>query len=151
MQLAERTDIACAEHADRNLLLAAHHEDARRLFRLIRVRVIQRRCRRQHAGNDLNQGQLADERVGDGLKHLRGKALAHVRVADVHALGLGVDAVISMLQRAGHIHGQFIHQRAHTDAVQTGNRRNRHDAALHRPAAAYLPESGFLGDPCPRR
>ena len=130
LQLAERADVTRAEHADRNLLLAAHHEDARRLFGLVRVRVEQRGRRGQHAGDDLNQGQLAHERVGDGLEHLRGEALAHVRVADVHGFGLGVDAVIGVLHRAGHVHGQLIHQRAHADAVQAGNRGDRHNAAL---------------------
>ena len=130
MQLAERADVARAEHADRNLLLAAHHEDARRFFRLIRVRVEQRGRRGQHAGDHLNQRQLAHERIGDRLEHLRGEALAHVRVADVHGFGLRVDAVIGVFHRAGHVHRQLIHQRTHADAVQAGNRRNRHNAAL---------------------
>ena len=51
-------------------------------------------------------------------------------MADVHGFGLGVDAVIGVLHRAGHVHGQFIHQRAHADAVQAGNRGDRHNAAL---------------------
>ena len=130
LQLAERADVARAEHADGNLLLAAHHEDTRGLFGLIRVRVEQRGRRRQHAGDDLNQRQLAHKRVGNRLEHLRGEALAHIRVADVHGFGLGVDAVIGVFHRAGHIHRQLIHQRAHADAVQAGDRRDGHDAAL---------------------
>ena len=130
LQLGERADVARAEHADRRLLLAADHEQAARLFRLVGVGVVERGRRRQDAGDDLDERQLAHERVGDRLEHLRGEALAHVRVADVHRLGLRVDAVIGVLHRGGHVHRQRIEQRAHADAVQAGNRRDRHDAAV---------------------
>ena len=78
VQLCHCTDIARAKFGDLNRLFAAEHINLAALLLDFLPRVEELAVRAEHAGQDLYQAVLADERIRDGLKDLHREV--HVRL-----------------------------------------------------------------------
>ena len=73
VELCGHTDIAHGEHLDFGLLFAANGIDTGKLFVLTRSYVLQNGIAVKLTADNLKEGHLSDERVGNGLKYEEGR------------------------------------------------------------------------------